>query len=119
MSKRSKRLAVLEMKVFKTMNWYVLRYRKPVKANLNQWLRGEMFLNRRSVRRHYLDNNVAVSTVFLGVSFIDSVDGEPIIFETAIITGDKFETVGRCATWREALRLHRYALNYCKADNHG
>lgn len=120
MSKRSKQIAVLQMKTFKALGWYVLKHRKPVKASLHQYLRGEMFLNRRSVRRHYLDNDVEVSTVFLGIAITIDSNDNPLIFETAIITNDKFDIIGRCSTWREALRLHWCAVNFCKVNNkHG
>jgi hypothetical protein len=54
-------------------------------------------------------HEVEVSTVFLGLDH-NYEDGPPILFETMIFGGEHGEYQERCATWDEAITMHKKAL---------
>jgi hypothetical protein len=56
------------------------------------------------------DNDVEVSTTFLGLDHRHAGDGPPLVFETAIIIGRRHEIQGRYSTWDDAVAGHREAI---------
>ena len=104
--------------------WYKLINRKcvPFEHDLDDtdsFLK-EMSKHHRNVRKNrvrvsYIDE-VKVSTVFLGLDHGIMQDLPPLLFETMIFNG-RFEGRGvRCATWREALKMHSEMLQLVKTE---
>lgn len=96
---------------------YVLKYRKPVVCpDFKKWGKWYSNILNRRVRTKWIHGSW-VSTVFLGIdsgSFIDN--HEPILFETMIFFDalkiSKTNVIfDRCCTWREALAMHKMAIN--------
>ena len=92
---------------------YILKYRKPLPCdNLKKW--GTWFKNaHRRVRGTQINNNIFVSTVFLGLDHGWNSD-VPILFETMIFKNGTGEDCYRCATWKQALKQHWFAVEYCR-----
>ncbi len=102
---------------FKLPVMYSLKYRRPiVQHDLMRFDRSMTGMQKRRVRYHCFSERIHVSTVFLSVSHGYDINEKPILFETAIITAGDFDIIGRASTWRNALKLHRYALIHLK-DN--
>jgi len=59
----------------------------------------------RSVKKTTLNDDVLVSTVFLGLDH-QFGDGPPLLFETEIFGGDRDGDMWRYATWDEAENGH-------------
>jgi hypothetical protein len=89
--------------------YYILKHRKPIECrDVIKW--GKRFeRTHRRVRFNVLNKDLQVSTVFLGFNL--SWNGGLDVFETAIIRHGDFEIVGRCDTWRKALKQHWSAVN--------
>jgi len=87
---------------------YILNGREPVEASLDEWALWFESAD-RDVLKTTLDNNVKVSTVFIGLNH-QFGDGPPMIFETMIFGGDHDEDMWRCSTWDEAESQHQKAI---------
>lgn len=61
---------------------------------------------RRSVYNDVNDNEIVVSTVFLGLDHSFSDGGPPILFETMVFGGKLDEEMERYATWDQAVAGH-------------
>jgi hypothetical protein len=64
----------------------------------------------RHVGNDFLDNDVHVSTVFLGLDQNFSDEGPPLLFETMIFGGPNDQYQDRYATKEEALEGHAKAV---------
>ena len=65
-------------------------------------------LQDRTVRRSELDNDVLISTVFLGIDH--GYNGVPLLFETMIFGGEHDGYQERYSTWEEAEKGHQKQL---------
>lgn len=72
--------------------------------DVNLW--GESFNNNRTIRHDVLDDDVNISTVFLGLDH--SHGGQvPILFETMVFGGEFDQYQDRYATIEEAIKGHQ------------
>ena len=62
--------------------------------------------NKRRIKRTVIDD-IAISTVFLGLNHNFSSDGPPQIFETLVFNGPLDGEMYRYATWDEAVAGHK------------
>ncbi len=88
---------------------YILKGKKPVKENdILKW--GKWF--EKANRHVHLTkwNGMEISTVFLGIDYNFSGQGEPLLFETMIFGGEHDEYQERCSTWKEAEAMHKKAV---------
>lgn len=92
--------------------FYKLKYRKPVSIGLKY----QREMTKRI--RHTSIGDVRVSTVFLGIDhgiyFDVKKQGKPILFETMIFGGEHGGYQTRCSTHRQALAMHKAAINNVK-----
>jgi len=93
---------------------YVLKGKVPVIArNMLAWA---VFLETtdRIVKQEWVDDEVRVSTVFLGLDHNFCDDGPPILFETMIFCNraDLSGTMRRYATWDEAEAGHKETVSW-------
>jgi len=105
MTKQTQRAIAMQRSIYSPIDWYVLKHRKPVKVNFFDWISKRRKFSDSRVRCHHISDDVVVSTVFLNLDMDLSLGDKPLVFETAIITKQDFDIIGRCRTWREALRL--------------
>lgn len=94
--------------------FFKLKYRKPVTASLRACDKFLGRIGKRRVRLTWLSDKLSVSTVFLCIDHnFFSLDGggTPLLFETAVNRNGEFEVIERCATWRQALKMHWAAVN--------
>ena len=92
---------------------YILVDRKPVACTLMEWADFFEVHANRVVKQDTIDG-VFISTVFLGLDHGWGQSEEPIVFETMILDGKFDEYQTRCATWDEAEKMHRTAVNEVK-----
>lgn len=87
---------------------------KPVRVEYwAKWFREH--LRDRTVERVNLvvdEENVEVSTVFLGINHNFSLDGPPLIYETMIFGGKHDRMQWRYSTLKEAQEGHNAAMKY-------
>jgi hypothetical protein len=90
-------------------NYYKLVGRETVPVrNVLEWARyydGAMN-DRRRVDLTYLDTDVHVSTVFMGLDHNFTGQGPPILFETMIFGSELDQSMRRYSTWDEAAAGH-------------
>lgn len=80
-----------------------------VKASM--WLFGPGGEERRRVRETKIhDDDVRVSTVFLGIDHNHSFHGPPVLFETMVFGGKYDREQRRYCTWDEAVAGHEEML---------
>jgi hypothetical protein len=60
----------------------------------------------RRVERGFIGES-EVSTVFLGVVHGHDSDGQPLLFETLVFGGPLADEMTRCATYEEAVVMHK------------
>lgn len=96
----------------KSVRYFVLRDREVVPTeDHEEW--AQMWEKGDDVRRVAKDelrvgeDDVLVSTVFLGLDHNWSGQGPPIVFETMVFGGDRDQEMLRYATWDEADSGHR------------
>lgn len=99
------------------IKYYKLHHRKPVECSQKEYSDQFYPIYKRRVRRKAI-GVYWISTVFLGLDHNYSREGSPILFETMIFS-DTFEDSDldyceRCSTWREALKMHRDAIEHVK-----
>ena len=95
-----------------TTDMYILHGHIPVRCErMQQW--GEWFethFEDRVVAQTWIpwteDNNILVSTVFLGIDHNFCMTGEPILFETMVFGGEHNGWCRRYSTWEEAEQGH-------------
>lgn len=94
--------------------YYILdENNKPVKSNIEEFLKWEKeYLEKRVVGQETI-NDVRVSTVFLGLdhSFMSEI---PILWETMIFGGEHDQYQERYESYEEALIGHQRALDLIK-----
>ncbi len=96
---------------------YILINKKPVKEkDLLTWARRFEKANRQVAYDVFPSNNenIRVSTVFLGIDHNFSGTGKPILFETMIFGGKHDGYQERYSTWKEAVKGHTKALEKLK-----
>jgi hypothetical protein len=85
-----------------------------IECTAGQW--AIAFGNDRKVEHTVISEDVAVSTVFLGLDHNFSGVGEPVIFETMIFGGPHDEFMNRYSTWDEAVEGHKAAVKLAKGE---
>lgn len=80
----------------------------PVKVDLMTWARQAEAAN-RTVEKTQINEDVMVSTVFLGLDH-QYGDGPPLIFETMVFGGSCDEATYRYSTWDQAVEGHDKAV---------
>ena len=89
--------------------------------DVNKW--GEFFESAGRILAQDEIGDHLVSTVFIGIDHNFSDSGPPIVFETMVFKRDKSNlgSLGkdvyqsRCATWAEAVAMHKEAVALVKA----
>jgi len=83
---------------------FILKDKKPFETDLISWA---LWMNDRSQRIVAKDKfgDVEVSTVFLGLDH--GWGGKPLWFETMIFGGKHDLYQNRCATWKQAEKMHQ------------
>ena len=98
-------------------DWYILRGHEVIQVEtLEEW---GLFMEERgsrTVARTELENNVLVSTVFLGIDH-GWGDGIPVLFETMIFGGVHDQDMWRYCTWDEAVAGHASTVEMVKLTN--
>lgn len=98
--------------------WYILKWRKPIRAPV---MKADRLLNhryKRCVRTTYVQRNnktIMISTIFLCLDHNLSPGGEPLLFETITHDGNEWGEINRCSTWCEALAQHWAVVKYIKS----
>jgi hypothetical protein len=88
--------------------YYVLEGKTPVPADRLtrlEWFEWFESYN-RCVAETITPNDVCISTVFLGIDWQHRPDGPPLLFETKIFGGWKWDETRRYSTWEEAEAGH-------------
>lgn len=98
--------------------YYILEGKYPKRVDdVVEWAKQFEACDNRVIEQTKFDNDVMVSTVFLGLdhsySFSDS-NPKPILFETMIFGGDEDGYQERYATWDEAVEGHKAACKLIK-----
>lgn len=102
------------------MSYYILdENNKPIKSNnvlqWAAWFEGET--NRIVVQDRFKDiddNEVLVSTVFIGVDVMDEPNHAPYLWETMIFGGEHDQYQDRYCTYDDAVEGHKKALRIAK-----
>ena len=96
------------------MSNYILEGKEVREASIEEWGR---FLKKKELRQvgfTKIDDEVEVSTVFLGIEMQPPKPGGlPILFETMIFGGENDQYTDRYETWDEAEAGHQKAINLC------
>jgi hypothetical protein len=74
-----------------------------------EWARMFEDIDTRRVDETYLNDDIRVSTVFLGLDHSFG-HGPPLIFETMIFGGEHDQAQWRYSTWEQAVKGHRIAV---------
>jgi hypothetical protein len=76
-------------------------------VNFIEWFNTQRYED-RMVNRTYLPNDVAISTIFIGINhnFSPLAAGDPILFETMVFGGEHDTYTRRYHTWQEAVEGH-------------
>ena len=92
--------------------WYILRGKEPVEASMAEYAAMEKGnpLWRQLAEDVFGDEEIRVSTVFLGLDHNHSQEGPPILFETMIFGGEHDQSQWRYWTFDEALQGHRWSV---------
>lgn len=64
----------------------------------------------RTVSKTQVNEDVCVSTVFLGLDHNHGLTGRPVLFETMVFGGELDEEMRRYSTWNEAEEGHAYVV---------
>lgn len=89
----------------------------PVKEpNLTKWAKWFEDDEVRRVAATDLDDDIRVSTVFLGIDHRFGGTGDPILYETMIFGGEHNDYQTRCCTKGEALKQHEEAVALVKGE---
>jgi len=90
--------------------------KNPYEVSLEEGLKVYEDMSMKIVQQDRLDNGVFVSTVFLGLdhSWSDSLNHEPVLFETMIFEGPYDQYQVRYTTYNNALNGHKQALELVK-----
>jgi len=99
------------------MAHYILDGKTPVEVDLITW--GRQFEEAdRTVKKTEIDEDVTVSTVFLGLDR-QFGNGPPLIFETMVFGGEFDEQQRRYSTWDEAIEGHNQVVRKIRATGYG
>ena len=95
--------------------WYILKYKKPIKATIEEYSKWISKNPKQKVVKQELINDSKVSTVFLGLdhSWENNV---PILWETMIFGGKEDMYQDRYTSYKEALVGHEKAVNLVKNE---
>jgi hypothetical protein len=97
------------------MTLYVLENKKAVPVDLRTW--SDWFETADRQVDFTKIEGYEISTVFLGIDYGHGFTREPLLFETMIfgnVNLDNYQT--RCATWDEAIEMHKEAIELINAE---
>lgn len=96
---------------------YILKDKIPIKVGVLEWAQNfERIENRRVAETILdLDDDVRVSTVFLGIDH-SWAGPPPIVFETMIFGGKHDQYQDRYSTWKQAEEGHERAVKIAKGE---
>ena len=93
--------------------WYILKYKKPIKATIEEYSKWISKNPKQKVVKQELINDSKVSTVFLGLDH-GWENNVPILWETMIFGGKEDMYQDRYTSYKEALVGHEKAVNLVK-----
>ncbi len=95
--------------------WYILKYKKPIKATIEEYSKWISKNPKQKVVKQELINDSKVSIVFLGLdhSWENNV---PILWETMIFGGKEDMYQDRYTSYKKALVGHEKAVNLVKNE---
>lgn len=93
-------------------NFYLLDdNNNPYEVTLEEYIAHDPLYSKReryTIGRDTFDNDVLVSTVFLGIDHnYAGMSDEPLLFETMILGGDYDGYQIRCSDWDKAVQIHK------------
>ncbi len=95
---------------------YILNGHEPVPCeDLMVWAKW-IEENSRQVARDQINNDVYVSTVFLGIDYSFG-EGAPVLFETMVFGGSMDQEMDRYLTWDEAMVGHKKMVERVKLES--
>ena len=93
------------------MGHYILVENRPVRVyDMMEWL--DFFSSGERVLGFSRVNGIRISTIFMGLDNSFGAAPEPLVFETMIMGGDNHGYIKRCATYDEAIVLHREIVEF-------
>lgn len=95
--------------------WYILKYKKPIKATIEEYSKWINKNPKQKVVKQELINDCKISTVFLGLDHSWESD-IPVLWETMIFGGKEDMYQDRYASYKEALIGHEKAVNLVKNE---
>ena len=95
------------------MRKYILEGKEIKDVTLLEWSEFFEKSDFRQVCYTQIDDNVGVSTVFIGLDMNYRGVGPPLLFETMIFGGANDEFTETYPTWQEAEKGHKRAVNLC------
>ncbi len=96
---------------------YILEGHKAVLCNnLREWAKWNETANRRVVKTQ-ISKDVTVSTIFLGLDYSFSDNGEPLIFETMVFGGEHDGQMERYTTWEQSEKGHQKWVDKIKGTS--
>ena len=91
--------------------WYILDDdNNPVKSTVNEFVDWEEAYPEKRIIKQYDNDEVFVSTVFLGLDHAWNSD-IPVLWETMIFGGEHDQYQERYTSYEDALEGHKIALN--------
>ena len=93
---------------------WILEGHEPKQVDLFTWAKWFESADRH-VAKTNINENIKVSTVFLGIDHSFGDEGSPILFETMIFGGTLDEEMDRYSTWDEAAAGHKQMVLKAKA----
>jgi hypothetical protein len=108
-------------------NFYLLDdNNNPYEVTLEEYIAHDPLYTKReryTIGRDMFDNDVLVSTVFLGIDHnYAGMSDEPLLFETMILGGDYDDYCVRSTSWEKALQIHKETvqlINNQKTNDNG
>lgn len=93
------------------MEKYILQGEEVTKCNsLIEW--AEWFENQQNtILKQDTVGTVFISTIFLGLDFNHTGEGDPVLFETLIRRGGRYEKCVKHTNYKKAIEFHEKVLN--------
>lgn len=89
--------------------YWILKGKTPVPADFMEWAAWFEDVSNRRVASSVLavnDEDVTVSTIFLGLDHSFGSGDKPLLFETLVMGGALDQEMTRTATWDKAIATH-------------
>lgn len=95
--------------------WYILKYKKPIKATIEEYSKWISKNPKQKVVKQELIKDSKVSTVFLGLDHSWESD-TPVLWETMIFGGKEDMYQDRYTSYKDAVIGHKKAVNLVKNE---